>query len=122
MVIVLGRMSRPAFLAAAALSIRPKMTQAAAACALIAASRFSIVSSTECLLGLVTSPSSADAATEDIASAIAATIRILVILRLFSHAAGSEKNLAINGVLPPSKTRRNVRQPLRGNLNSPAFQ
>jgi hypothetical protein len=36
----------------------------------------------------VTSPSSADAAMEGIASAIAATIQIFVIL-LFSHAAGS---------------------------------
>jgi hypothetical protein len=92
-------MSSPAFLATAARSIRPKTTQPPAACALIAASKLSIFSSTECLLGFVTSPSSADAATEGIASAIAAANQIFVIL-LFSHSAGSEKQSVISEVYP----------------------
>jgi hypothetical protein len=59
------------------------------------------------LLGFVTSPSSADAATEGIASTIAATIKIFVIL-WFSHAAGSEKIRVISEVLPCHPQKRVV--------------
>jgi hypothetical protein len=98
MMTVRGRMSSPAFFGG---TIDPaKNDPASSACALIAASKLSIVSSTECLLGFVTSPSSADPATEGIASAIAATNQIFVIL-LFSHAAGSEKISHQRGNTPP---------------------
>jgi hypothetical protein len=90
MMTVRGRMSSPAFFGSGGVIDPAKNDPASSGLRIYRSLKLSIVSSTECLLGFVTSPSCADAATEGIASAIAATIKIFVIL-LFSHATGSEK-------------------------------